>query len=199
VQRFVHGPPQLIETAPPRRHHRHHPGAEATPELARVETDPAVLGGVHQVQGDDHREPQLEDLGDQEEVAAQVRGVGHHEHDVRTLHALQTAEEHVERQELVRRVRGQRVEAGQVDELRLGLSQAEEAEVLLHGHAGVVADLLAQAGEGVEEHAFAGVGIAHHQHQGLARRLLRHAGGGQAHSRRSTLSTAASLWRSDSE
>ena len=71
------------------------------------------------------------------------------------------AAQHIDGDAGIFRVGGERVDAGQVDEGEVVAADAgHEAHALLDGDAGIVGDLLAQAGQAIEKCGFAGVGRA---------------------------------------
>ena len=75
--------------------------------------------------------------------------------------SVAAAQEHIADDGLVRRTRRERIGAGQVDDGdRPAVLRVGGAGLLLDGDARVVADLLPQAGERIEERAFAAVGVA---------------------------------------
>ena len=74
--------------------------------------------------------------------------------------ALLLAEDHIDGDHFVGAARRQAVGAGQVDQVE-GLAGTGHLPFLgLDGDAGIVADALTQAGQGVEEGGLAGIGIA---------------------------------------
>src|SRR5260370_403253 len=80
-----------------------------------------------------------------------------------------TAEEHVARDGLVRRAGREGIRAGKIDELdRFAVLRVGLAHLLLDGDAGIVADLLFQAGERVEQRALAAVRVADQRVDGSA-------------------------------
>ena len=84
----------------------------------------------------------------------------------RTL-GRELAQHRVARDLLVRRAGAQRIGARQVDDLdRPAGGRREAPDLLLDRHAGIVGDLLAAAGEGVEQRRLAAVGIADQRDDG---------------------------------
>ncbi len=77
---------------------------------------------------------------------------------VGTRRAGHLAGQHIDGDTCIFGVGGKTVDAGQVDQREVVAADAAHAAgVLLHRHAGIVGDLLAQAGEPVEERGFAAV------------------------------------------
>ena len=79
---------------------------------------------------------------------------------VRPGFALLLAEDHIDGHHLIGAARRQAVGAGQVDQVERLAAAGHLAFLGLDGDAGIVADVLAQAGQGIEESGLAGVGIA---------------------------------------
>jgi hypothetical protein len=95
------------------------------------------------------------------ELAGEVQGIENQQNGVGLGRAGHFAAQHVDGDARVFRVGSERVDAGQIDEGEVVAADAgHEAHALLDGDAGVVGDLLAQAGEAVEERGLAGVGRA---------------------------------------
>ena len=104
------------------------------------------------------------------EVPFEVGGVDDAEDAVGWRGVGAAAEEHIAGDGLVGRTGGERVSAGKIDDGDgLAVLRVGGADLFLDGDAGVVADFLFQAGEGVEEGALAAVGIADERVDRLAR------------------------------
>ena len=145
--------------------------AELLLQAGNADVEPGLRGEVHHVQHEDDRTAEVEDLVDQVEVPLEVGRVDDAEDAVGLRGVAAPAEQHVARDGLVGRARGERIRAGQVDD-RDGLAVlgVGRADLFLDGDPGIISDLLLQAGEGVEERALAAVGIAHQRIGGRARR-----------------------------
>ena len=110
-----------------------------------------------------HRQAEALQLEHQAQVQAQVGGVDDADQQVRRRLAGAPAEHHVARDRLVgrRRVRGCRRRAGRARAIACGRAAGREAAFLaLDRDAGVVGDLLAAAGQPVEQRGLAAVGFA---------------------------------------
>ena len=104
-------------------------------------------------------------------MAVEVGGIDDGEDDVRPRLLRPAAEEQIDRDHLVGAARGEAVGAGQVDEVDRGPVDGELPLLHLDRDAGVVADALPQAGEGIEQRRFPGVRVAD---QGDGERLGEH-------------------------
>jgi hypothetical protein len=150
-----------------------HRAAELGGELVDVDLQPFGAGDVGHVEGDHERPAELRELEDQAQVHAQVGRVDDGDDRVGRRLAVAPALDHLERDLLVGRRRRQAVRAGQVDDRdRAAVLQPRQADLALDRHAGVVGDLLARAGEQVEEGGLAAVRVADQRHA-PARRLVR--------------------------
>ena len=129
---------------------------------------------VGHVQRDHHRPAEPRQLEHEAQVHAQVGRVDDGDDRVGRRLAVAPAVDHLERDLLVGRRRRQAVGAGQVDApTRVRpFVQPRQADLALDRDAGVVGDLLARAGEQVEERRLAAVRVAD-QRDAPARRLVR--------------------------
>ena len=132
----------------------------AAGQTARRRCECPGLGHVDHVQGDDDRHAEFQGLRRQVQVAVEVGGIHDGDDDVRPGLPLLAAEDDVDGDHLVGAARRQAVGAGQVDQVERLAGAGHLAFLRLDGDAGIVADVLAQAGEGVEQSGLAGVGIA---------------------------------------
>ncbi len=120
-----------------------------------------LLGRVHHVQRDDHRPSDLDELHAEIELPLEARGVEHEQREVGQGSVGLDAQEHVAHDHFVRRARTEAVGARQIQHLdRASPGERAEAGLLLHGHAGIVGDLLPQSRELVEEGGLSAVGPA---------------------------------------
>ena len=123
--------------------------------------DSFLLGGVHHVQRNDHRSSDLDQLHAEVELPLEARGVEHEQREVGQRGVGLDAQEHVAHDHFVRRARAEAVGARQIQHLdRASAGERAEARLLLHGHAGIVGDLLPQARELVEEGGLSAVRTA---------------------------------------
>ena len=110
--------------------------------------------------------PEVDQLEREAEVVVEVGGVEHDQQGVGQPLALLLAEQHVAGHRFVGAGRVEAVSAGKVDQLeRPAVGEREPAGMPLDRDAGIVADLLAGAGQRVEQGALAGIGIADHRDQ----------------------------------
>ena len=128
--------------------------AELTGQFGNIDLVAVFLDDVHHVDRNDHRNPQLRKLCGKVQVAFKIRTVDDVQNCVRPL-----VDEVVSCDDLLKRIRGQRVNAGQVhDDHILVLFQA--SLLLLDRDARPVADKLVRSGERIEQRRLAGVRIA---------------------------------------
>ncbi len=132
-----------------------HRNAETPPEHFAVDVHPGPARLVHHVQGQGHGDAHFQDLHGEQQVALKRRGVHHVHHGQRRL-----AREHLAGDDLFGGIGRQRIGSGQVHKGHFRIVQPEDALFLFHGHAGVVAHMLARAGIGVECRGLARIGIA---------------------------------------
>ena len=139
--------------------HRH---AEFSVDSLRgVDGDAALFGDVDHVQRQHHRQAEALDFEHQAQVQAQVGGVDDADDGVGRLLAVAQAGHHVARDRFVGRGGGQAVGARQVEHAEGAAGRRGEAAFLaFDGDAGVVGDLLARAGQAVEQRGLAAVRIA---------------------------------------
>ena len=143
--------------------------AEVLCERLRRERQAVPFGEIDHVERDDHREIERDQLQREAQVQIEVGGI--HDDDERIRAALPglPAEQDIAGNLFVGRRRIEAVGAGKVDQLHgTAIVQRQPAGMALDRHAGIIADLLAGAGECVEQGGFAGVGIAdeHNQREG---------------------------------
>jgi hypothetical protein len=162
-------PPALV------RLDRNNGNAELPGQLLRINVDAEPFGDVDHVQRHDHGHAEFEGLRRQIKVALQVGRIHDGDDDVRPGRAGLLAEDNVHGHHLVRAARGQAVGAGQVDEVDGTPGERAPPLLRLDGDAGIVADALVQAGQGVEQRGLARVRVADQGH-GERRRL--HVDGG---------------------
>jgi hypothetical protein len=138
--------------------HRH---AELALEHLRIELEPVAFGEVDHVQRDDRREPEFDQLQRETQVIVEIRGVEHDHQRVRLALAGLLAQQHVSGHRFVRARRIEAVGARKIDQLdRPAVLERQTPRMPLDRHARIIADLLARAGERVEQRALAGIGAA---------------------------------------
>ena len=132
----------------------HDPAAQLPGQLRHIDPVAVLLHDVHHVDGDDHRNPQLGQLGSQIQVPLQVGAVDDVQNGVGTLTDQVVAGHH-----FFQRVRGQRVDAGQVHDGHV-IVLFQLALLLFHCYTGPVAHELIGSGQGIEQRRLAGVRVA---------------------------------------
>ena len=112
------------------------------------------------------RQAELDQLQREAQMIVEVRRVDDDHQRVRRPLALLLAEKDVAGDRLVGACRVEAVGSGQVDQLDgPPVGKRQPAGMALDGDARIVADLLASAGQRVEQGALAGIGAAGHRHQ----------------------------------
>ena len=145
---------KLVHAAALERRGGNDRAAELARELVDVDRVAVLLDEVHHVEGDDHRQAQFENLRGQIQVALQVGRVDQVDNDVRVA-----IEKIVARDDFLRRIRRERIDAGKVgnrDILVLGVL----AFLLFNSNARPVANVLVGAGQVVEHGRLAAVRVA---------------------------------------
>ena len=136
------------------RRNLQHRTSQRLRELCRVDLVAVPADDVHHVHRHDHRQPQFQQLRGEVEVALQVRAVHDVQDGVRLL-----VDEVVARHDLLERVRRERVDAGKVLDHHV-VRALQPAVLLLHRHAGPVADVLVGTRQVVEERRLAAVRVS---------------------------------------
>ena len=129
--------------------------AEEDLQGRHVDVDAPVLGVVHHVQHEGHGLAELQQLGAEVEVALQVGGVEHVQHQVH-FGGGQILGGHP----FVLAARRQRIGARQVHHLQRAALVLESATAPLHRDPGPVAHMVPGARQGVEQRGLPAVGIA---------------------------------------
>ena len=135
--------------------------AELALERLRVELEPIALGEIDHVKRDDRRQPELDQLQREAQMVVEIGGVDHDHQRVGLALALLPAEQDVAGDRLIGACGIEAVGAGQVDHLdRAAVGERQPARMPLDRDPGIIADLLARAGQRIEQRALAGIGIA---------------------------------------
>ena len=142
-------------------HHGYDRNRQRLLQCLEVDGDSQFFGDVVHVQRDDDRSIQLQHLRGQKQVALQI-GCVQNAHDHVRRGVVVMSQKDVEDDGLVRLVDRQTVRPRQVKNLhrRTGVGGPKRSGTSFDGDAGVVADALPEAGQGIEQRALAGVGIA---------------------------------------
>ena len=110
--------------------------ANLTGELLDVDLITVLADDIHHVDGDDHGDAELSELGGEIQVTLEVRAVDDVQDRVGTL-----GDQVVTGDDLLKRVGGQRINAGQIHDDHI-IMLFQSALLLFHGDAGPVADKL---------------------------------------------------------
>ena len=122
-------------------------------QLGRVDLVTVLADQIHHVDGNDHRDAQLQQLGGEVKVALDVGAVDDIQNSVRAV-----IDQILTGDDLLQRVGRQRIDARQVldDDLLVAL---QNALLALDGDARPVADVLIRAGKIIEQRGLAAVGV----------------------------------------
>ena len=138
--------------------------ARKRPELlcqfGGVDADAATFGHIRQVQRDDQRQAEFCELGDEKQIASEVGGIDDGQYGARSWQISDVPQQHVDGDHLVRGLGGEGIGAGQIHQRHILPVQRDMAGVLLDRNAGIVRRFLAQARQGIEEGALAGIRVA---------------------------------------
>ena len=140
-----------------RGHDRH---GQTLLEPGKVDGDAAAGRHVDHVDGHDGGQPQFQDLAEEVEIAlgGWRHRPGRRPRPRRPFFA--PPQEDVDRHHFVAGPRGEAVEPRQVDHLEAAALVLQAAELLLDGHARIVAHVLMDADQGAEERRFARVRVS---------------------------------------
>ena len=144
--------------------HRH---AEFGRQPLAIDGEAVAPGEIDHVERDHGGMAEADHLQGEAQMVVEIGRVEHEQHRVGQPFALLPAEDDVARDLLVRARRVEAVGAGQVDQLdRAAVVEREASRMALDRDSGIIADLLAGAGQHVEQGALAGIGVADHRDQG---------------------------------
>jgi hypothetical protein len=142
-------------------HDRHHRNADLLLQLRGRHVNPPPLGDVDHVQRDHQWPAEFDQLTDEIEIPLQVARIDDNDDEVRRRRVSPQAAQHFHRHVLIGRAANQTVCARQIDDVHPSpVIELASAGFLFNGDAGVVGDLLPQAGERVEDRRLARVRIA---------------------------------------
>ena len=175
------------------RHQRIHRHPQRRRQSLVVHVHPGRASHVHHVEHHKDGMPQLDHLRGVVEIPLKVRGVHHHQDQVRRGHLGLALEEDIPRDALVRRLRAQAVRARQVQhQHRIAPGRPQQRALLpLHRHSRVVAHLRPKPRQRVEERRLPAVRVARQHHQERPRGLAMRPHGSR------TITRSASCRRND--
>ena len=162
VQRMSH---QLIDAFIFRRRNRHDRYAEVTLHAVDVDGAAIALQLVHHVEGDHHRDVQLDQLHGEIEVSFNVGGIDDIDDAFRSV-----VQDKLTGDDLLARVRRHRVDARQIRDLRFRMA-LDGAGLPVHRDAWEITDVLVRARQLVKERRLSAVLIARQREAEL--RILR--------------------------
>ncbi len=156
--------PQFHQSLSPRGHGGQELHPHPLAQLPGPDPDAARLRQVHHIEGHQHGDAEFHHLGDEKKVPLEVAGVDHAENGIGLGNAVGFPLQDLPGDLLVGRAGREAVHTGQINQFdRLAMQGVGGTCPFFHRYPGIVAHTLTQAGESVEECAFAGVGIADHR------------------------------------
>ena len=165
------GVPQRRDALALRGHGPHHlrPGHRFQPR--RVDDNAVARGFIGHVERNHYRHAGGHHFNRQEQRPAQGRRIDHYDHGLRRRQAA--AEQGVDGDLFLARARAETVGPGQVDQFdRASAAAGQRRRDAIDRDAGIVGDVGARAGEGVEDCGFARVGVARNQDDGRRRHSM---------------------------
>ena len=140
--------------------------AEFGLELGAIELKPVAAGEIDHVKRDDRRQPEIDQLEREAEMVVEVGGVQDDQQGVGQPLAFLLTQQHIAGDGFVGAGRVETIGAGKIDQLqRPPIGKCQPSSVPLDRDSGIIADLLAGAGQRVEQGALAGIGIADDRNQ----------------------------------
>jgi len=124
-------------------------------EAFQMQEVPPLLDFIHHVQGHNHGPAEFFQLQGQVQVALEIAGI-----DDVDDHVRQIFQDVVASDDFLDRIRGQRIDPGQIDQGKQIGSAPDHTDFFLDRHTGPIACRLARAREAVEQGCFAAVGVA---------------------------------------
>src|SRR5580658_6132963 len=152
---------ELLDPLPLVPYHRNHGHAELFFESFRGNVQAAALGDVHHVERDDEGLAHLDELADEIKIALEIAGVDDDDHGIGQPGVGAQAAQDFHGHLLIGGAADEAVGAGEIDDGGEGtIGEAASAGFFFYGNTGVIGDLLAKAGEAVEDGGFSAVGIS---------------------------------------
>ena len=135
--------------------------AEEEFEFFAIDAQSGFFGGVDHVENDDGGDAEFEDLAEQVEIAIEVGGVEDDDGDVGDGFAGDSSEQDISGDGFVGGAGLEAIATWEVEQAHeFAVGAVEGAFFFFDGDAGVVADFLAESGEGVEEGCFSAVWVS---------------------------------------
>ena len=127
---------QIDDSLARTRLHWHHRHAQFLGKFRHIQAQAGLLGDIHHVQSDHHRQTQLDHLHRQSQMPLKVRSIHHTHHHIRPAHSGQLTTQGLHRNPLIRCSRLQRITTGQIHHPHLPAVRREKfARLHLDGHA----------------------------------------------------------------
>ena len=152
---------ELGQPAPPHRHRRDDRQAEDGRQPFGIDAGAVTFGQIDHVERHQHRQAEPAQFENEAQMVAQIGGIDDRDDRIEALFTRQHAQHGIAGDGFVGRSRRQAVGAGQVDQFgSAAIGQRQAPGLAFDGDARIIADLLAAAGQRVEQAGLAGIGIA---------------------------------------
>ncbi len=163
--RWLHGAQQsefqFRDTSAVCCHGRHHGHVQPCAQRCRIDSDSFLMRDVDHVERDEQRNLPVDQLADEVQIPFEVARIDNADDEGRLGRVVAFSQQDFDRNFFVGRIGREAVRSGQIDEQNLCPIIVHDASLFfLDRHTGVVADLLAHAGERVKECRLAGVRVA---------------------------------------
>ena len=140
-----------VQTSSLCRTHHDHRRAQFGGEFENVERAAAFGKNIRHVEEHKRRQAQCDHRRCQYQLTREMSHVQHQQNRIGTRLAVHLTGQHVDGDAFIVGIRRQAIDAGQIDDPDLGPFTGQQTYTLLNRYAGVIADLLAKAGQTIEE------------------------------------------------
>ena len=152
---------QLGEAFAPHRDRRDHRHAQLACQRSGIDGQPIALRQIKHIERHDRRLAKLDHFEREDQMLLKVGGIEHHHQHIGRSFAGKQAENDLAGHLFIGAGRGEAIGAGQIGQFnRFPRRQHQPPRLALDRDPGIVGDLLARAGQRVEQRAFASIGIA---------------------------------------
>ncbi len=162
VARHGDGRGQLGQPLAPHRHGFDHRHAQFGGQRGGIDRQPVARSQIDHVERDYGGPAQFQHFLGKDQMLFEVGGIEHDDQHIGPHLAHLLAHDDLAGHFLVRAGGGKAIGTGQIDQFdRLATGQQQAPGLALHRDAWIVGDLLARAGQRIEQRGFSGIGIAH--------------------------------------